>query len=81
MHIQDCDSNDDLRYFLFRNVLKYSFFNFKILFLTLKQSENIKKIILSKKINLNFLKIRCNSKHRQSLSYKIQTCLIDQSKI
>jgi hypothetical protein len=43
MHIQDCDSNDDLRYFLFRNILKYNFFNFKILFLTSKQSENIKK--------------------------------------
>jgi hypothetical protein len=42
--------------FLFRNILKYSFFIFKILFLTSKQSENIKKIILSKKINLNFLK-------------------------
>jgi len=44
MHIQDCDNNDDLRYFLFRNVLKYSFFIFKKLFLTSKQSKNIKKL-------------------------------------
>jgi hypothetical protein len=39
----DCNSNDDLMCFLFRNILKYSFFIFKKLFLTSKQSKNIKK--------------------------------------
>ena len=46
--VWDCDSNNSLKYFLIRNVLKWFFFYFlKIIFnfSTLKLSENIKNIL------------------------------------